>query len=195
MFFNKDLQSDYNLPDFYELVNDGNWTLETMLESMKVVTADLDGDGKWTSADQYGLITNVHSQVMAFYGAGQTVVRKDSDDMPYFSVTDEAFANAFFRMWEFMNTDNATAEAFALGSHQDTMFANGQALFNSSLLASVRGAQGTDMVDFRGVEHGFGILPPPKLDRSQERYYSLIDNMSPTIAIVDLFQNFEKWAY
>jgi len=185
IFFNKNMQQEYGMPDFYEFVRAGNWTIDTMLESMRTATIDLDGDGKWTKHDQYGLITNTHSQVMAFYGAGQTVVRKDRDDMPYLAVADEAFANAFFKMWEFMNTDNTTAEAFAIGTHQDTMFAAGQALFNSSLLASVRGTQGSAMDNFRGVEHEFGILPPPKLDRGQERYYSLIDKMSPTIAIIN----------
>ena len=185
IFFNKDMQADYHLPDFYQLVRDGNWTVDTMLESMRVATVDLDGDGRWTAADQYGLITNVHSQFMLFYGAGQTIIRKDSDDRPYFAAGSEEFVNAFVRMWEFMNTDNTTAEAFALGTHQDTMFANGQALFNSSLLASIRGAQDTDFDTFRGVEHGFGILPPPKLTAAQERYYSFLDGISPAIAIVN----------
>jgi len=185
IFFNKSMQQEYGMPNFYQFVKDGCWTIDTMLESMKMATVDINGDGKWTKADQYGLITNPHSKVMAFYGAGQTVIKKDKDDMPYFAVTDEAFSNAYFKMWNFMNTDNTTADAFAIGSHQDTMFATGQALFNSSLLASVRGAQGSNMDNFRGIEQDFGILPPPKLDNSQERYYSVIDKMSPGVAIVN----------
>ena len=181
IFFNKEMQAIYALPNYYDIVRAGDWTIDIMLESMRAATSDLDGDGKWTKDDQYGLVTNIHSQAMLFYGAGETIVRKDNNDMPYWAVTDESYLNAFFKMAEFMNTDNTTAEAFKLGSHQDDMFAEGKALFDSSLLAAMRAPQGAQ----RGMEYDFGILPPPKLSTQQERYYSFYDGSTPCIVILN----------
>jgi hypothetical protein len=168
------------------MVRDGTWTIDNMLVSMKAVTVDLDGNGKWTKDDQYGLVVNTASSIMTFYGAGETMVKKDDSDIPYWTLNKEPYINAFFKMCEFMNTGNATAEAFALGSHQDTMFAEGKALFDCTLISSIRAPEGGTQ-SFRDVDDwDFGLLPPPKLDEKQERYYSLMDGLfSPCIAIIN----------
>jgi len=186
IFFNKQMQQAYGLPDYYQMVRDGTWTIDNMLDSMKAVTTDLNGDGKWTKDDQYGLVVNTASSIMTFYGAGETMVKKDAGDIPYWTVDKEPYINAFARMCEFMNTGNATAEAFALGSHQDTMFAEGKALFDCTLISSIRAPEGGTQ-SFRDVDNwDFGLLPPPKLNEQQQRYYSLMDGLfSPCIAIVN----------
>jgi len=186
IFFNKQMQQAYGLPDYYQMVREGTWTIDSMLESMKTVTLDLDGNGKWTKDDQYGFVVNTASSVMTFYGAGETMVKKDDNDIPYWTVNRESYINAFTKMCEFMNTDNTTAEAFALGSHQDTMFAEGKALFDCTLISSIRAPEGGTQ-SFRDVEQwDFGLLPPPKLNEQQQRYYSLMDGLfSPCIAIIN----------
>jgi len=186
IFLNRSMQQEYGLPNFYQMVYDGIWTIDKMLESMKAVTKDLDGDGKWTKEDQYGFVVNYHSATMTFYGAGETMVKKDAGDIPYWTVNTESFINAFMKMCEFMNTDNTTIDAFKVGSHQDTMFAEGKALFDSTLLSVVRTPEGGTQ-SMRDVEQwDFGILPPPKLDERQERYYSLMDGeYSPCVAIIN----------
>jgi hypothetical protein len=181
IFLNREMQKNYGLPDYYQMVREGVWTTDKMLESMKAVTVDLDGDGKWTKADQFGHVTNVYSMMQVFYGAGETIVRKDSDDMPYFSVGSEGYINAFYRMCEFMNTDATTFDAMSNGSHQDDMFSEGKGLFDSSLLAAMRAPQGAQ----RSMEYDFGILPPPKLDEKQANYYSYCDGSTPCIAILN----------
>jgi hypothetical protein len=182
IFFNKEMQQKYGLPDFYQIVREGNWTIDTMLESMKVVTVDLDGDGKWTKNDQYGLLSNIHSQQAIFYGAGETIIKKDANDMPYWALNNEAYLGAFEKMCDFFNTDNTTADAMTkLGSHQDTMFAEGKGLFDSSLLSAMRAPQGAQ----RGMEYDFGVLPTPKLNSAQTQYYSFMDGSTPCIAILN----------
>jgi len=186
IFLNRAMQQEYGLPNFYEMAYNGTWTIDKMLESMKVVTKDVDGDGKWTKNDQYGFVINVHSGWMTFYGAGETMVKKDANDMPYWTMNNESFVNAFMKMCEFMNTNNTTVDAFKVGSHQDTMFAEGKALFDSTLLSAVRAPEGGTQ-SMRDVEQwDFGILPPPKLDEKQENYYSLMDGTySPCISVLN----------
>ena len=186
VFLNKQMQHSYGLPDYYQMVRDGTWTIDKMLDSMKAVTIDIDGNGKWTKDDQYGFVVNTASSIMAFYGAGETMVKKDAGDIPYWTINNESYINAFTKMCEFMNTGNTTAEAFSLGSHQDTMFAEGKALFDCTLISSIRAPEGGTQ-SFRDVEQwDFGLLPPAKLNEQQERYYSLMDGLfSPCIAVIN----------
>ncbi|MCL2814952.1 MAG: extracellular solute-binding protein [Oscillospiraceae bacterium] len=181
IFLNREMQKQYGLPDYYQIVREGTWTIDKMLESMRVATVDLDGDGRLTKADQFGHVTNVYSMMQVFYGAGETIIRKDKDDIPYFSVDSESYINAFYRMCEFMNTDNTTFDAMSNGSHQDDMFAEGKGLFDSTLLAAMRAPQGAQ----KNMDYDFGILPPPKLNEQQENYYSYCDGSTPCIAILN----------
>ncbi|MCL1794450.1 MAG: extracellular solute-binding protein [Oscillospiraceae bacterium] len=181
IFLNKDLQKTYGLPDFYQIVREGKWTQAAMLEAMKMVTIDLNGDGKWTKEDQYGLTTNPHQSQLIFYATGANVVKKDKDDMPYWTITDEFYLDAFSKTWTFLNTDNTTAESFRLGTHQDNMFADGKALFDSSLLAAMRAPW-----DYQhSMEQDFGVLPTPKLDENQEQYLSPMALSTPCMVITN----------
>lgn len=181
IYFNKVLQQTYSLPDYYQIVREGKWTQAVMLESMKAATVDLNGDGKMTKDDQYGLSTNTHQSHLIFCATGATVVKKDSDDMPYWTVNDEYYLEAFVKTWNFLNTDNTTGEAFKLDSHQDQMFANGKALFDASLLAAMRAPW-----DYQhSMEQEFGVLPTPKLDENQEQYVSPMHQDTPCMAILN----------
>ena len=182
ILFNGAMQQDYGMPDFYQLVRDGDWTLDTMFGFMKTAVKDLDGDGKWTKEDQFGLVTNVHSSHQLFYGTGETMVKKDSDDTPYWVVGEEPFIYAYDKVWQFFHTDNAAFDAMSNGSHQDEMFADGKGLFDCTLLAAVRAPKSTSM---RDVEFEFGLLPSPKLDKNQEHYYNYLDYSTPCMAIIN----------
>jgi len=182
ILFNAAMQKEYGMPDFYQIVREGDWTLDTMLGFMRTATKDLDGDGKWTKEDQFGLVSNVNSSHQLFYGMGETMVKKDGDDVPYWVIGEEAFIYAYDKVWQFLHTDNAAFDAMSNGSHQDEMFADGKALFDCTLLAAVRAPKTTSM---RGVDFEFGLLPSPKLDASQERYYNYLDYSTPCMAIIN----------
>lgn len=49
-FFNKSIASEYELPDLYSIVREGEWTLEKMQELGMQVSAD-NGDGVWNESD------------------------------------------------------------------------------------------------------------------------------------------------
>lgn len=181
IYFNRQLQQEFGLPDFYPMVREGTWTMDSMLASMKDITKDLDSDGKWTKNDRYGLLLNMHSKQAMFYGAGETAMKKKPDDVPYFVVGEEPYINAFTKIAEFLNCEHVADAQFKLGSHQDVMFAEGKGLFDASLLSAIRAPQGAQ----QGMEYDFGVLPTPKLDGKQGRYYSFMDGSTPCIAIIN----------
>lgn len=51
--FNKSLVSEYKLPNLYEIVSDGKWTIDRMGELVKNVYKDVNGDGARGSEDLY----------------------------------------------------------------------------------------------------------------------------------------------
>lgn len=58
MMFSLDLFDDYGYTYPYQTVRDGNWTLDRMSELIKNTAQDLDGDGKMTLKDFYGMISD-----------------------------------------------------------------------------------------------------------------------------------------
>ena len=56
MFYNQKLADEYKLPDLYELVRSGSWTLPKYFEITKNVTTDLNGDTKFDDNDRYAFV-------------------------------------------------------------------------------------------------------------------------------------------
>ncbi len=53
VFFNKEMADDYQLGDIYELVIDGDWTYERMLQFGELVSADLDGNEVYDENERF----------------------------------------------------------------------------------------------------------------------------------------------
>ncbi|MBQ7300967.1 MAG: hypothetical protein IJW77_14125, partial [Clostridia bacterium] len=59
VMFNKSLFNDYDLPDPYQMVRDGTWTLDAMYEMMKVVPLDSNGNGQTDGDDMFGCVAQM----------------------------------------------------------------------------------------------------------------------------------------
>ena len=97
--------------------------------------------------------------------AGENIVRKDENDIPYFSFQTETTYDALSKILDFMDTntvmiaDNGRFDNKALHEHmggndRQRLFREGRALFYCCGLMNVPG--------FRAMEDEFGILPVPK---------------------------------
>jgi len=172
MFFNKQLLSDFGLEDPYQLVRDGKWTLDKFADMSKDVSLDLNGDGKWTEVDQYGFMSlNFLVYPSFMLSAGEKFVQKDKDDIPYFAAGSPRFVDVYEKTIAILNAgDNLFYDADAAGNHrhQDFMFPGNQVLFWHELMNWSK--------ILRDMESDFGILPTPKFDEAQEKYYSRVFN-------------------
>ena len=54
--FNRDLFADYRIPDLYETVFNGDWTLDYQYSLIKDIYVDSDGDSKKSAGDFYGFV-------------------------------------------------------------------------------------------------------------------------------------------
>ncbi len=168
-FFNKDLYQSLGFDDdLYQLVRDGKWTKDALLSIAKQVSRDLNGDGVMTEDDQYGLAetTKVHYQ-MLITGAGFKFVDVDKDGTPYFAVPGNERMLSY--MQQLINDHKDTTWYYAspegMGGVPNDVFKKGNTLFVSATMWN------TEM--YRDYAFDIGMLPAPKMDEAQERYYSI----------------------
>jgi hypothetical protein len=183
IFFNKQFAKDYNLEDPYKLVREKQWTMDKFSEIIKVGTIDLNGDGKWDENDQYGYIST--AAVNFLWSCGGQMMAKDEDDMPYLDFINERVLNIYAKTFDIVNSEYSYNKEMwwftgpTIGGI--TMFANAQGVFYGNQLCRVN--------ELRAVEFDFGIIPYPKYDVAQERYYSYVDGHASMMAIPMILPN------
>ena len=172
--FNKKQVQDLGLGDLYALVNSGEWTLDKFFEYAKSGVKDVDGDGKMTTGDIWGIASEHDKFFPCFWiSSGVNTVDKDENDLPYFSVPgNEKFFDIARKVLENIDTNksgiflNAVTLKLPAGQGTDArieFFKNGGALFSSGSIQ--------EMIKLRDMEDDFGVLPFPKYDAQQPRYY------------------------
>ncbi|NLE13670.1 MAG: hypothetical protein GX628_08355 [Clostridiales bacterium] len=187
MAYNKTLAADYGIGDLYGTVIDGGWTIDYLSELSKDISRDLDGDGVFTEADQYGLITDKLATIDAFSRSlGFTAVAKDEDDLPVLAFWNDNTVTAYEKLYS-LYWDNAGTYV-----HKDSL---GQI---KTMFAPGRGVFCTFRIDFlmqpymRDMEDDYGVLPYPKLNEKQENYATYLSGtFSPQM--VTITQPEEDW--
>ena len=77
LVFNKEMYSTLfpGEKSLYEMVEDGEWTYDTMLEMCKKATVD-NGDGKWDYNDTWGLVSETSDPYNFYSAAGESLANK-----------------------------------------------------------------------------------------------------------------------
>ena len=102
MLFNKDLKTDLGIEeDLYALARDGEWTFDKFAELCKGVTRDSNADGILDEFDTWGFGTETYNIFIHTVAAGENIVRKDQDDIPYFTFRSESTYNALSKIMDF----------------------------------------------------------------------------------------------
>ncbi len=170
--FSKNLIADHNLEDPYELVKNGDWTVDKMFEMAQTTTFDMDGDGVMTRADSWGYFSEPKQVLPNFWiSAGELTIAKDEQDLPYLNITgNDRFFSIFDRMYNIMwdggiwCPDQAGIDFWPETAN---MFGSSRVLFIDEIFFRMR--------ELQDVETDFGIIPYPKFDEQQADYYSRVE--------------------
>lgn len=102
ILFNKDLKSDLGIEDdLYALARDGEWTFDKFAELCKGVTRDSNADGVLDEFDTWGFGTETYNVFIHTVAAGESIVKKDADDIPYFTFRSESTYSALNKIMDF----------------------------------------------------------------------------------------------
>jgi hypothetical protein len=170
LFFNKKMADDLSIPDLYETVWAGEWTLDRMAEYSARGYRDMDGNGRvdfYNSTDTWGTVF-WHPQWFPIFltGLGYKYSHKDEDGNFVLDIENEEnlrIAEAARKLYPSSivshNWESIGEPSRLLSVAGDFLFYDNNALFYFSSIKA-------DMTD----APEYGILPPPKLNEEQENY-------------------------
>lgn len=197
LFYNKQVVEDYNVAtnfgSFYDLVDEGKWTLDTYLNIVSSVSEDLDGDGKISKDDVYGIIEGENDGMGLGIACGTTLSTKADDGTYVLNYYNEKtldiakkIRNVYDNSKHIMTFEDMWVDADYSGytdkwEYARSFFARDHALFcaGSAYITS----------EFRDMESEYGIIPLPKYDENQENYISTISHLASIFALPSTFRN------
>ena len=170
--FNKTIMDELELEYPYQLVKDGEWTIDKFIEYVKAGQKDLNGDGIIKPEDdRLGFSGWKWEMIPAmFVGMGGAPVSKDDDNLPSLNINNERTFNVIDKLIELYDDGNGAWDGGSTYGVANTMFKESRLLFQDTTLTALPG--------LRNLDDDFGALPYPKLDEDQEDYYSRIVNFS-----------------
>ena len=167
VLFNKTVAEQFDITDLYKNVTDGTWTYAKMSQYIKMVTGDIDGDGKITEKDRLGFVGNTFVIDCFLSGTGYQTITKDADDMPVLNIQSEPYYNIVAAIMDVCSADNGSYICDRY-SGVDREYAPMEALEENRALFWIANLKGVERM--RGMESPFGILPIPKLNEEQSSY-------------------------
>ena len=168
VLFNKNLLREYALEDPYEFVKSGKWTWDKLTEMAKQVSKDLDGDGKFTTADLYGFSSYIDAGnfINAMYSCNQKVTEKDAGGRYVLTLNTEKSQSIIEKLYDLVYVGNQTyTYKVADPEEKKITFDNGRILFYLDVSRNAKA--------LRATEVDFGIIPMPKYDENQKEYINL----------------------
>ena len=159
---NRDMVDAFELEDPRKMVFDGTWTLDAMIEMTEDTYQDTDGEPGHTKGDRYGWGTHSSVHYDSFLPAmGLRASAEDEDGV--LRLTDDFMGqkchDLLVKINTWMHGDDCLLESAAMGS-----FAAGNLMFATYAA--------TDVIRvLKDSSVKYGILPFPKYDEQQEKYY------------------------
>ncbi len=185
IYYNKVIGETKGLEAPYALVEEGKWTVDVLTKMAREVSEDLNGDDVIDTNDRFGIYVWKDSVLGMIAAAGSKCATIQDDGTIALTLYNDNTL-AMFEKYAEIAYDKTYACQYQNFSGFDVRKAwvNDQALFwatstiNTALM--------------RSMDSDFGILPFPKLDEKQERYYSTIGPFNSQFICVPLILEDEE---
>lgn len=168
-------ENNIDINTLYAAVHDGTWTLDRLMQVSSDLSKDLNGDGFYTDADQYGF--NLYLKTVAdnfFYSFDTPIVTADNSGNYTISMNSERMSNVVSKLHSlvyqgnrsFLTTSKGTSVSFFTQRH--TAFTLGGLEWYPS---------------FSDMRDDYGVLPYPKYDTNQAAYKTGVSDTYSLFAI------------
>ena len=185
LYFNKDLAAAKNLESPYELVANNQWTFDKFAQMCRDVYEDVDGGGTLDEDDIVGMFFEDYQFAYLMTAAEEKYANLDETGKPVYTwLQDSDAVTKMETIAGFFVEDNTTFSVYnytSFGSfgnkwtYARSKFAAGKHLF------SLGGA--LVISEFADMEQSFGIVPMPKWNSDQSRYYHIVETSCPMYGI------------
>ena len=173
MFFNKEIAAEYDMPDHYQMVRDGKWTYDTFLKQARMVSIDVNGDGKMDYNDKTGYAGDLTEALGNIPFAVGIQLTKYTDDGLQLNFWSDKLLEVFNKTYDYFLDPSVSQGYFRHYADVGQGFGEGLALYT---IANVN-----DMVNLRDSDVEFGVVPMPKYDESQSEYRCYV--WSPSVCV------------
>lgn len=173
LMMNKQMVESYGLENPFTLVEEGKWTIDTMMTMAETVTNDMNGDGKIGLDDTAGFFGESITGHWGLNAMGVRTISK-TDGIPQITANTERAISGIEKYVRLLRSGaygifaNDISSQYAgeniWYSRMMPMLMNNQLLFYNHYLGS--------SLDLRSMESDFGIIPLPKYDEQQANYYT-----------------------
>jgi len=188
IFFSKQLVEDYSLGNIYDMVRDHTWTSDVMIGMCKKVARDINGDGKMSIEDCYGMALNDPLINNMYMSSGGKYIERDGDEITP-ALNNERTIKIIEKYVPFIadpNLNNNTQDFN--GQYKNVfyelhipMFKDNRILFNYNQLVI--------MFELRAMESDFGVIPFPLFDELQDEYYADVSSSWDTALMIPATQD------
>lgn len=171
ILFNKKLIGDHGFESPYNLVRRGEWTYDKLAEMGVQIGQDLNGDGKMDFEDLYGALVWDDTMMGTVNSIGERCAQINGAGEIELTLRNERVLKSFDTYISFV-LDQEHALMYQRqdwsGDKTNAMFENNQGLFYIQIMELV--------VRLRAMEVDFGVIPYPKLETTQQNYYSTVSS-------------------
>ncbi len=173
VFFNKKIVSELDLDNPYQLVDDGTWTSERLYKMAQEAISDVDGNGKMEVGDRFGIVTEQDNLVdLVYRGSGERLV--DFSVNPPAVNTSERLIDVCSMVIPYSKIKGFIFNPFTeFGQTEDSRYKGNEEFAADRALFLVRGTN--TLTALGNMESDYGIVPFPKYNEEQDRYYVGID--------------------
>ncbi|MBO5649225.1 MAG: hypothetical protein J6S76_04865, partial [Clostridia bacterium] len=166
-FYNKRLGADYDMPDLFEVVNNGEWTIDTIISYSKDIYQDLNMDGKVDAeSDLFGYASDYSSRNTYIWSFDNPIYKVKNGSLELVLRTDK-LSSIYAKLVDEFNIYRGVQTVYknGVGMSPVEIFAEGRAMFiNAPINAAL---------ELRDMEDDYSILPMPKWDEAQEEYITM----------------------
>lgn len=154
--------------DLYQMVYDGEWTLETMFSLCEELGTELGGDGVWDANDFYPIITSNDGCLDSFYfSSGLTLINEDEDGK--LTISSDVLSEKVLSIYAMVYDAKQTYKSFINSSNEKAIMEE-KCIFSISPMWNFRGHWADSKERFR-------VLPFPKYDEGSTSEYQTFLSM------------------
>lgn len=190
-FYNKDLLEEAQYENLYTVVDDGRWTIDYQIQLSKDLYRDADGSGTVSEGDTVGFASSTLSYLDPYWSSCDIqIITKDADNYLQYSLDAEKLSNTVDKLIVLFHQSNAWFDKSSGDDGKQTAMSNLFATGNVGTVTLRLGSVETDQ--FITMQDEYGIIPMPKYDENQEKYYTFLHDQFTSIGIPSVHSSDEE---